>query len=138
MLLDLYKNNKQKTVRVHRLVAEAFIDNTENKETVNHIDGDKENNCINNLEWATYKEQNNHFYKNNLKSEKNINKAVKAMNIANSKRVKCLNDGKEYESASQAAREIGISGSLIMGCCRGTRKSAGKDKNNNSLKWVYI
>lgn len=138
LLLDLYKDNKQKTIRVHRLVAEHFIENPDNKETVNHIDGNKANNGANNLEWATFKEQNKHFYIHNLKSEDNINKAVKAMNRAQAKKVKCLNSGVIYESASEAARTIGISGSLVMRCCRGERKSAGKDENNNPLYWVYI
>lgn len=138
LLLDLYKDNKQKTIRIHRLVAEHFIENPNNKETVNHIDGNKENNTVNNLEWATFKEQNKHFYKNNLKSRDNINKAVKAMNKAQAKKVKCLNNGVIYESASEAARIVGVSGSLVMKCCRGERKSAGKDNNNKPLHWVYI
>ncbi len=138
LLLDLYKDNKQKTVRVHRLVAEHFLNNPDNKETVNHIDGNKENNNVMNLEWSTFKEQNEHLYKNNLKSKKNIDKAVKAMNKAQAKKVKCLNNGVIYESASEAARTVGISGSLIMRCCRGERKSAGKDENMNALHWIYI
>ena len=138
LLVDLYKDNKQKTVRVHRLVAEAFIPNIENKETVNHLDGDKSNNKVNNLEWATFKEQNEHFYKKNLKSEKNIQKAVKAMNKANAKKTRCLNTGEIYKSASEAGRQIGISGSAIMRCCRGESKSAGKDENGKPLKWEYV
>jgi hypothetical protein len=138
VLLDLYKDNKPKTVRVHRIVAEAFIPNPNNKETVNHIDGDKSNNNINNLEWASAKEQNEHFYKRNLKSKENIEKAVKAMNKVQSKKVKCLNDETVYESVSEAARQIGITGSLIARCCRGERKSAGKDKNMNPLRWIYL
>lgn len=54
--IGLTKNGKQKNMRVHRLVAQAFIPNPENKSQVNHIDFDKENNCVNNLEWVTNKE----------------------------------------------------------------------------------
>lgn len=138
LLLDLYKDNKQKTIRIHRLVAEHFIENPDNKETVNHIDGNKENNIVVNLEWATFKEQNKHFYSHNLKSKDNINKAVKAMNKAQAKKVKCLNNGMIYESASEAGRAIEVSGSLIMRCCRGECKSAGKDENMSPLHWIYI
>lgn len=51
---------------VHRLVALAFIKNTENKATVNHIDGDKANNCVGNLEWATHQEQTVHAFETKL------------------------------------------------------------------------
>ena len=53
----LYKNGVREKLRIHRLVALAFIPNPENKPTVNHIDEDKSNNKVSNLEWATYKEQ---------------------------------------------------------------------------------
>lgn len=56
-----------KTVKVHRLVAIAFIPNLENKPTVNHKDGDKSNNLVNNLEWATRSEQTQHSYNLGLK-----------------------------------------------------------------------
>ena len=52
---------------VHRLVAEAYIPNPDNKETVNHIDGDKSNNHVSNLEWATRSENVQHAYSNGLK-----------------------------------------------------------------------
>ena len=63
----LLKNGINCTRRAHRLVAEAFIDNPEQKETVNHKDGDKTNNYYENLEWATKKEQMQHAYKLGLK-----------------------------------------------------------------------
>ena len=60
------------------------------------------------------------------------------MNKASAKEVKCLNTGEIYISASEAGRIKNIHKSSIMACCRGVRKSAGKDENNNSLCWVYI
>ena len=58
--VNLSKNNKRKQFFVHRLVAEAFIPNPENKPQVNHIDGNKENNNFSNLEWVTREEQEKH------------------------------------------------------------------------------
>ena len=63
----LLYGKKDVTCRVHRLVAEAFIPNPDGKETVNHIDGNKENNNVDNLEWADRHEQMQHAYKKKLK-----------------------------------------------------------------------
>lgn len=64
---SLLKNKKQLRTGAHRLVAIAFIPNPENKETVNHIDGDKHNNYYKNLEWVSRSEQMTHAYKLGLK-----------------------------------------------------------------------
>lgn len=125
LIVDLYKDNCPKTCHVHRLVAEAFIPNPDGKETVNHIDGIVTNNMLANLEWASPREQNLHFYRNELKAQCNIQKAILAMNAAQAKRVICKENGAAYDSIASAARAFGKSdGSLIGACCRGERKRA--------------
>lgn len=69
-VVDLYKNNKSEKVPIHRLLAEAFIPNPENKPTVDHADGNRENNSLDNLRWATYSEQNSRFETAGVRSEK--------------------------------------------------------------------
>ena len=71
----LTKNKIRKTLRVHRLVAEAFIENKFNKLTVNHLDANKLNNNITNLQWVTQKQNIQHAWKNFLCE--NVRKAVK-------------------------------------------------------------
>lgn len=63
----LSKDNKPKEMKTHRLVATYFIPNPDNKETVNHIDGNKLNNHVDNLEWCTRHENMQHAYKLGLK-----------------------------------------------------------------------
>ena len=67
----LSKNNKNKSVALHRLVAQVFIENPENKSDVNHIDGNKRNNSVENLEWVTHSENMIHASKSGLTSTTN-------------------------------------------------------------------
>lgn len=64
--VDLRKNQKRKTSKIHRLVAIAFLKNKKNKPQVNHIDGVKTNNNLSNLEWVNNSENIRHAYKKGL------------------------------------------------------------------------
>lgn len=70
LVLSLYKDTVKKDFLVHRLVAETYIENTDNKPQVNHRDGIKDNNSIENLEWVTGSENIVHAIKNNLITHK--------------------------------------------------------------------
>ncbi len=72
LITNLWKNNKRTNIRIHRLLAESFIDNPMNLETVNHIDGNKLNNLLSNLEWMSYSENNKHAFKTGLRKQKRI------------------------------------------------------------------
>lgn len=69
LVVDLVVNYQRKNYKIHRLVAEAYIPNPENKPQVNHRDENKENNCINNLDWMTGKENCNYGTRNQRLSE---------------------------------------------------------------------
>ena len=102
---------KRQQVFIHRLVAFEFIQNPYNKPTVNHIDGNRKNNKFNNLEWATYSENNLHSYRSNGR------KSALAVPIY------CIETGKIYKSSYDASKDTGIPQSSINRCANGIFKS---------------
>lgn len=75
--VSLWKNNKGSTKTIHRLVAEAYIPNPDNLPEVNHIDGNKLNNCVDNLEWVTPSQNRQHAYNTGLKKAEKLLEEVK-------------------------------------------------------------
>lgn len=115
--VDLKKDNIVKTIKVHRLVAEAFIPNPENKPQVNHKNGIKTDNRVENLEWATPSENLTHAFRV-LKHPARGNIGFGKYNV-NSKKVIQIKNGKNikvFDSISDAARELKICASGIIRC----------------------
>ena len=73
----LYKNGRGQWVNIHRLIAKTFIPNPKNKPQVNHIDGNKQNNKVSNLEWVTHSENTIHAFKIGLMARGEEHKSAK-------------------------------------------------------------
>lgn len=119
LIVSLWMNNKGKTHYIHRLIAEHFIPNPMIMSTVNHIDGDKTNNDLSNLEWCSFSYNNKHAYENGLKivSDK-VRKSARERAIQRNKSMvrgkpikkldKCGNLIKIYSSVKEAAESLGV------------------------------
>ncbi|ALM64610.1 HNH endonuclease [Lactococcus phage 936 group phage PhiE1127] len=113
----LSENNKRKNLLLHRVLAIAFIDNPEEKPCVNHIDENKLNNDLSNLEWCSVRENNVHGTRMKRIAEKRFKKVIQLD----------LNDNvlNVFESIKQAGQETGVFATSISACCNGRIKSSG-------------
>lgn len=116
-----YVSLDRKNYRVHRLVSMAFLPNPKKKPEVNHKDGNKANNTVWNLEWATGIENRKHAVKCGL-----------APKGVEGKRIRNWKTGKEYDTIADAARDTGRGVEKIRDCLHGRRSSAGWEFIKNS------
>lgn len=115
---NIAQDGKFRLWLVHRLVAEAFIPNPDNKPEVNHIDGDKANNNVSNLEWVT--------------REENIRHAHKVLRKMGDKPVLNADTGDIYTSLTEAADAVGLSGAgLISDAIKRNGKAGG-------FRWKFL
>lgn len=130
LLVALFKDGKRKDMQVHRLVAQAFIHNPNNLETVNHRDEVKTNNAASNLEWMSVADNLNYGSHNRRSAEARVN------NPKMSKPVRQLDKTTgellaTFPSTHEAERVTRIHRQSICCCCNGERKSAG------GYNWKY-
>lgn len=104
--ISLFKKGKTYAKKVHRLVAQAFIPNPENKPCVNHRDGEKSNNNVNNLEWVTYSENSIHALKNKLSKGKKGEEHSQSK-LSESQVIQILNEGK-YDTFQAISDKWGV------------------------------
>lgn len=145
LIVGLHKNGIRKEVAIQRLVAIAFIKNLEEKPEVNHIDGNKENNNVFNLEWVTHKENMEHARNNNLikvtenviKQGKFIGKKYGKQNgKKRAKKVSQIDINnkvlKQWNSITEANKYTGISISGISRCCNNKKEKA------RGYRWKFV
>ena len=131
--VKLFKAGKGYHKKIHRLVAEAFLENPDKLPEVNHIDEDKANNAVSNLEWCTHEYNNNYGTRNERIGKAMLGKQ-NALGNKNSKPVRCLETGETFKSARDAAKKYNLE---IFSVCHAanpnhTQKTAG------GFTWEYL
>ena len=163
LCVHLHKNGKGYAKKVHRLVTAAFIPNPEGKTEVNHIDGNKTNNRVENLEWATHSENMHHAWETGLckalkgenhpmhgkqlseETKKKLSEALKGKYTGKytgkknprARKVICITTGETFNCILEAEEKYNIAHQSISKCCKGKYKSAGKLPTGEKLVWRY-
>lgn len=131
--VGLSKNGKSKSVHIHRLVAATFLPKPKNATQVNHKDGNKKNNNLQNLEWCNSSENGLHSYR--ALGNKAWHKGKQGKNTPTSKPIlqKTLNGKvvKRWDCGLDAVRDGGFESSCISRC------ASGKQKNHKGYRWEY-
>lgn len=134
LVVHLSKDGKVYNRMIHSLVAKAFIPNTDCKRIVNHIDGDKHNNVVSNLEWVTYKENSLHAQRLGLRDPHKNNIPKGKDNFHSKPILQYSKEGtfiKEWGCISDAARHVGCNPCMI------TNNAAGRTKSAHGYVWRY-
>ena len=140
LCVHLSYQNHARMIMVHRLVAEAFLPNPNNLPVVNHIDGDKRNPTIDNLEWVTFSDNSKHAYRVGLshvseKCKKAVSKIVAENGARTTRKAVCRIDADGvitvYKGVREAARANNIPRQSISRACMNPEYTAG------GYKWIW-
>jgi hypothetical protein len=124
--IQLIKCSKYKTLYVHRIVAEAFLQHDSERNEVNHIDGNKSNNKLENLEWVTSKQNIEHSIKTGLRKSSGMKGRFGKLSPKSKSILQLSACGKvirKWDSISDAARELRCSPQSICSVLSGRKKS---------------
>lgn len=125
-ITSIYNEGEASTFRVHRLVAEAFIDNPYNKPEINHLDGNKLNNNVDNLEWCTKSENMIHAYDTGLESHHATYGMLGKSNPNAGRKgtpIRIVETGEEFDSIKSCAEAINGTQRGICDALHGWTKS---------------
>jgi hypothetical protein len=141
LYVSLSKNSIVKNIKVHRLVAAAFLDNPTNLNVINHLDGNKMNNSPENLEWTTTAGNNQHAWdtglnhnteKQRLSAVISGREAIKIAQEKHKKKILCLDNGIVYDSLVEAAHILGVDHSKI------TLVASGKRSHTHGYHFAFV